>query len=294
MSTPNDGLELKGAASDLGERPICFNKFQPMFRAISMMLVKLGGSVITDKTSYCTFRDGVLSRLVDEIVAAGQELILVHGAGSFGHVLASEHRIQDGYTNDSQIPAAAKVMEDVRDLNLRVMRVLNDGGLPSASLPPSAVASLRWGKLDSLDVSMFRRYLDLGICPVTFGDVALDSERRFGICSGDQLMERLAREFRPQRVIFVSDIDGVYTADPASDPDATLIETVDRETFDSLPRTRRCADVTGSIFGKIETMMRIASWGGDAVVLNGNAPGRLEATLRGETVKGSKVKGGVA
>lgn len=256
-----------------------------------MMLVKLGGSVITDKTRYLTFRVDVLTRLVKEIVSAGQDVVLIHGAGSFGHVLASKHRIQDGYTNDSQVPAAAKVMEDVRDLNLRVMRVLNEGGLPSASLPPSAVATLKSGKLDVLDVNLFRRYLEVGISPVTFGDVALDSERRFGICSGDQLMERLAREFRPERVIFVSDIDGVFTADPASDPDARLMETVDRATLDSLPRTQRCADVTGSIFGKIETMLRIASWGGDAVVLNGHAPGRLEAALRGEAVKGTRVRG---
>ncbi|HHT75665.1 MAG TPA: isopentenyl phosphate kinase [Methanomassiliicoccaceae archaeon] len=256
-----------------------------------MMLVKLGGSVITDKTQYRTFREDVLSRLVGEIVSAGKEVVLIHGAGSFGHVLASEHHIQNGYTDESQIPAAAKVMEDVRDLNLRVMRVLNDGGLPSASLPPSAVATLRSGELDELNVDLFRRYLEVGICPVTFGDVALDSERRFGICSGDHLMERLARELRPERVIFVSDIDGVFTADPSSDPDAMLIEVVDRTILDSLPRTQRCADVTGSIFGKIEKMLRIASWGGDAIVLNGNVPGRLGAALRGEAVRGSRVRG---
>lgn len=256
-----------------------------------MMLVKLGGSVITDKTQYRTFREDVLSRLVGEIVSAGKEVVLIHGAGSFGHVLASEHHIQNGYTDESQIPAAAKVMEDVRDLNLRVMRVLNDGGLPSASLPPSAVATLRSGELDELNVDLFRRYLEVGICPVTFGDVALDSERRFGICSGDHLMECLARELRPERVIFVSDIDGVFTADPSSDPDAMLIEVVDRTILDSLPRTQRCADVTGSIFGKIEKMLRIASWGGDAIVLNGNVPGRLGAALRGEAVRGSRVRG---
>ncbi len=256
-----------------------------------MMLVKLGGSVITDKTCYLTFRADVLARLVREIVSSGQDVIIVHGAGSFGHVLASEHRIQDGYANDSQVPAAAKIMEDVRDLNLRVIRVLNEGGLPSASLPPSAVATLKNGKLDELDVDLFRRYLKAGISPVTFGDVALDSERRFGICSGDQLMERLSKEFRPERVVFVSDIDGVFTADPATDPGATLMEAVDRKTLDSLPRTQRCADVTGSIFGKIETMLRIASWGGDAVVLNGQVPGRLEAALRGEAVKGTRVGG---
>lgn len=258
------------------------------------MLVKLGGSVITDKTRYRTFREDVLGRLVGEIASAGREVILVHGAGSFGHVVAAQHQLQHGYRDDSQIAGAAKVMEDVRELDLNVIRVLNAGGVPSVSLPPSAVALLKGGKLEDLDVAAFRRYLELGMCPVTFGDVALDRERRFGICSGDQLMERLAREFRPERVIFCADVDGVYTADPAGDPDATLIGTVDRRTLDALPRTQRCADVTGSIFGKLETMMRIAAWGGDAIVLNGHAPGRLEAALKGETVIGSKVVGGGA
>jgi len=257
-----------------------------------MMLVKLGGSVITDKVRYRTFREEVLSRLVDEITSAQKEIILVHGAGSFGHIIAAQHQLQHGFSDISQIAGVAKVMEDVRELDLKVLKVLNLGGLPSVSLPPSAVASLRCGELDDLNVEMFRRYLELGMCPVTFGDVVLDRERRFGICSGDQLMERLAREFRPERVIFCSDVDGVFTADPARDPDAELIETVSRETLDALPRTKRCADVTGSIFGKLETMMRIASWGGDAIVLNGGVPGRLEAALRGETVVGSKVVSG--
>ncbi|NLI73681.1 MAG: isopentenyl phosphate kinase family protein [Euryarchaeota archaeon] len=256
-----------------------------------MILIKLGGSVITDKASYLTFRGNVLSRLVDEILYSKKDIILIHGAGSFGHVLASKHNIQNGYSNNIQIPAVAKIMEDVRDLNLRVTRVLNERGLPSASLPPSTVATLKNGELDRLDIDLFYHYLQLGICPVTFGDVALDSERGFGICSGDQLMEILAKEFRPERVIFVSDVDGVFTADPSSDPDAALMGTVDWETLEKLPRTTRCADVTGSIFNKIETMLRIASWGGDAIVLNGNIPGRLESALRGDVVKGTRVRG---
>jgi len=153
---------------------------------------------------------------------------------------------------------------------------------------------MRSGRLDRLDAGPFRSYLDMGFAPVTFGDVALDSERGLGICSGDQLMERLAREFRPERVIFCADVDGVFTADPSIDPDAELIGTVDRAVLDSLPRTSKVADVTGSIYGKIESMMRIASHGRDAVVINGLEPGRLLDALSGRDVVGSKVVGGVA
>jgi isopentenyl phosphate kinase len=256
-----------------------------------MMLVKLGGSVITDKTKYRTLREDTLNRLAKEIAAAGEDVIIVHGAGSFGHVIAAEHQLQKGYSKKAQITGMARVMEDVRALNLAVISALNEAGVPAVSLPPSAVVELSNGNLSSMDLSTFHKYLDLGIVPVTFGDVALDTKRRFGICSGDQLMEALAKEFKPERIIFCADVDGVFTEDPNCNPDATLIKIVDRNTLDSLPRTQRCADVTGSIFAKIETMLRITSYGGDAMVINGQKRGRLKAALRGEKVIGSKVVG---
>jgi isopentenyl phosphate kinase len=262
-----------------------------MFRAFTMMLVKLGGSVITDKMSYRALREETVRRLAQEIADSKQTVMVVHGAGSFGHVIAAKHQLQKGYRHDSQIPGMARVMEDVRTLNLAVISALDDAGVPAVSLPPSAVTELANGKLASIDLSIFRRYLALGIAPVTFGDVALDRERRFGICSGDQLMEALAKEFAPQRIIFCADVDGVFTEDPNCDPQAELIEVVDRRVLDALPRTQRCADVTGSIFAKIETMLRITAYGGEAIVINGLRPGRLAAALRGEKVIGSKVVG---
>ncbi len=105
-------------------------------------------------------------------------------------------------------------------------------------------------------------------------------------------MEALAKELHPRGMVFCTDVDGVFTADPTIDPKARLMERVDRKVLRSLPRTVRCTDVTGSIFGKLECMLRMTEHGGDAVVINGNAPGRLEAALKGKKVIGSKVVGG--
>jgi isopentenyl phosphate kinase len=260
-----------------------------MFRPYHMLLVKLGGSVITDKMNYRVLRGEVLNRLASEISSSGETTVIVHGAGSFGHVIAAKHHIQKGFTEPSQIMGAAQVMEDVRVLNLEVTSALVRCGVPAVSLPPSALVRLSEGELESMDVDVYRKYLDLGIAPVTFGDVALDVKRGFGICSGDQLMEVLARELSPRRIIFCSDVDGVYTRDPRTDPSARMFEAVDRSTLDSLPRTQHCADVTGSIFGKIETMLRIAAHGGGSMVINGLVPGRLAAAMRGEEVIGTRV-----
>lgn len=255
-----------------------------------MMIVKLGGSVITDKTKYRTFRKEATARLAGEIARSKQDVIIVHGAGSFGHVLADRFQLQHGLKKKEQIEGAARVMEDVRDLNLQVIRTLNEQGLFSISIPPSATAELDAGNLISLDVSKFSAALALDFTPVTFGDLVLDKSRGFGICSGDKLMEYLAKALHPERIIFCADVDGVYDCDPSTNPGAKRFETVDEETLKNLPRTQRCADVTGSIYGKLESMLRISSHAQECMMINGNAPGRLEAALSRREVVGTKVR----
>jgi isopentenyl phosphate kinase len=105
-------------------------------------------------------------------------------------------------------------------------------------------------------------------------------------------MYLLAKEFRPERIVFCADVDGIFTSDPSLDPGARLMERVDRSALEALPRTSKVADVTGSIYAKVEFMLRLAELGQDTMVINGRAPGRLGAALRGEKVKGSAVIGG--
>jgi isopentenyl phosphate kinase len=254
-----------------------------------MILVKLGGSVITDKGRYRTFDPETTGRLAEEIAGTGQDVILVHGAGSFGHMLAKEHGLHLGIEDDSQLLGASQVMSDVRELDLAVCRQMSSKGLPVVPIPPASCSVMRDGVLHHLDLDRFKDYLKLGMVPVTFGDVVRDEVRGLSICSGDQLMAVLAREFRPSKVIFVTDVDGVFTADPTQDPEAKLIETVDERVLDSLPRTERNVDVTGSIFAKIRYMIDMATLTGECLVLNGKIPGRLEAAIRGEKVIASKV-----
>lgn len=256
-----------------------------------MMLVKLGGSVVTNKGGFKEFRQETTARLAKEIANSGKEVIIVHGAGSFGHVLAKKYSLHEGFKDPSQLKGLSEVMADVRELNLRIMRVLLEQGLRVISIPPSACGMMEDGVLVHLDTEVFVRYLDLGMAPVSFGDVALDRRRGFGICSGDQIIELLARQLSPDRIIFCADVEGICTADPMRSKEAELIESVDRQVLERLPRTERCADVTGSIYGKLECMLRMADRA-ECLVINGNVEGRLEAALRGEAVIGSKIIGG--
>lgn len=263
-----------------------------MLERFLMILVKLGGSVITDKTTYRTFRDGSVRRLAREMMTTDEEKIVVHGAGSYGHIYAKEYDLQSGLKEKRQVEGVARVMHDVRELDNLVLGAFNDEGMWSSAVPPGSSAIMKNGALSKMDLWPFQRFLDIGITPVTFGDVAMDDEKGVSICSGDQLMMMLAERFRPRKVIFCADVDGLFTADPNCDPGATLIEEVDHRTLSTIPRTERCVDVTGSIYAKIEYMLQIARNAGDCMIINGNSEGRLADAIADRRAVCSRIIGG--
>jgi isopentenyl phosphate kinase len=257
-----------------------------------MRLVKLGGSVITDKTTYRTFREGAVRRLAREMMTTDEEKIVVHGAGSYGHIYAKEYALQSGLKEKRQVEGVAKVMHDVRELDNLVVGAFNGEGMWSAAVPPGSSVTMKDGILSEMDLWPYERFLKIGLVPVTFGDVALDDKKGVSICSGDQLMMRLAERFKPRKVIFCADVDGLFTADPNCDPGASLIEEVDQNTLSTIPRTERCVDVTGSIYAKIEYMLQIARHAGECVIINGNAEGRLADVIADRMVVSSRIVGG--
>jgi isopentenyl phosphate kinase len=259
-----------------------------------MILIKLGGSVITDKSRYGTFNRECASRLCKEIKDSGKRAIVVHGAGSFGHVIAKAHSIGDGRTGDpEQTLAAAKVQYDVRDLNSKIVNELLSAGIPAFSVPPGSCFMMDNGILDVKDAEVLTASFGLGIMPVLFGDVVFDRRKGFGICSGDQIMEALCRIFDPERVIFVSDVDGLYDGDPKKDADAKLIAEVTAESLDRVDSGMSVDDVTGGVRGKMEAMLRIGASHRECVLVNGSVPGRLRSLLKGERVVSTTAGGGI-
>src|SRR5205823_836348 len=109
-----------------------------------------------------------------------QPLLVVHGAGSFGHILASRHRLNEGGSTPAKRAAAARVQADVRDLDRLIVDALNAVRLAAAPIPPSAVLSLDDGSVSSMDLTPFLEFASMGFTPVTFGDVVRDVRRGEG------------------------------------------------------------------------------------------------------------------
>ncbi|MEM0492990.1 MAG: isopentenyl phosphate kinase [Candidatus Thermoplasmatota archaeon] len=251
-----------------------------------MFIVKLGGSVITDKKKKNHFRRNIMDRLSSEIKKSDHEMIIVHGAGSFGHILAKKYRLNEGYKNRDQLKGFVLTHASVQDLNSKVIKSLQDKGLLSVSIPPHAILQLDKHRLTSFNYAVFSAYLKHGFLPVTFGDVVLDRKLVFSICSGDLLMQALATSLKPEKAIFVIDEDGLYTSNPKDDPNASFIESITINELKHLTVSdNRYADVTEGMRGKINTIQSIARSGVDTILVNGNQPQRLYDILSGrETV----------
>ncbi|MBE6528879.1 MAG: isopentenyl phosphate kinase family protein [Thermoplasmata archaeon] len=255
-----------------------------------MILIKLGGSVITDKSQYRKFNQEQTARLCKEIANSRKGVMIVHGAGSFGHVIAKQYQLNKGLQDFGQIPAVAQVQHDTRELSLKVTEELIKVGIPAVSVPPGSCFVMENGRLIVKDDEAIKGLMHIGVMPIMFGDVVADRRKGFSICSGDQAMEVLARKFKPKTILFVSDVDGLYTADPKKDPNAKLIENVDISMLDNIDSELMVADVTGGIRGKIEEMLSICQDCDECVLINGTVPGRLEAFLKGEDVVCTRVK----
>jgi isopentenyl phosphate kinase len=257
-----------------------------------MLLVKLGGSVLTDKARLHTPRKAAIGRLTKELAGLGDDLIVVHGAGSFGHVLARRYRL-NGPASATKAKGAAVVQRDVRELDALVVDGLLRAGLAPVVLPPSAVLGLDGGRVASFHLDPFQDYLRHGFTPVTFGDVVRDRTRGVAVCSGDVLMLELAKAFHPRCVVFAADVDGLYTDDPKRVKSARLLLSMSEA---DLPLVNfgsaKGPDVTGGIEAKVHRMLEIAAHADETIIVNGNVKNRVRDALRGRIVIGTRMVGG--
>lgn len=257
-----------------------------------MFIIKIGGSVITDKAKQNSFKKDVIDNLAKQISKSKKEIILVHGAGSYGHILAKKYNLNQGYKNHDQIHGFSLTHAMVQKLNSLVLSSLLENGISAVSLSPHNILKLKNHEFSSFNHDIFRDYLKLGITPVTFGDVVLDEKLGFSICSGDLLMQILSDCFKPEKAIFVIDEDGLYTSNPKINKYAELINSTTMKKLTKLTvSSDKHDDVTGGMGGKIETIKNIAKLGIDTVLLNGNKPDRLFKVLIGKDTKSTTIYG---
>ena len=143
-------------------------------------LIKLGGSLITDKRNARAFRQGATRIIASQISTAWNakpdlRLIIGHGSGSFGHFAAKAHHTASGVNSAEQWLGFAEVAEAALALSHLVLRELLEQGLPAMRFQPSSFVSSSGGQIVAMQTRLIAQALDSHIVPMVHGDVALDS-----------------------------------------------------------------------------------------------------------------------
>lgn len=260
------------------------------------LLVKLGGSVITDKgrTDFNVQTDIVKSCMTALKVflteRPGSRLVLIHGAGGHIHHLAKTY----GLTTSSaglpeKINHAQRVQVTTRRLSDAILSLANELSLPIVQIPTCEVVRNHDSNFEDITMGRIESALSAGSIPLLYGDMVPDATWEYSICSGDTLIAEIASRIAATRIIYVSDINGIYTSDPHTDQTAKLIESININELnnDNVTITgSHNVDVTGGLAGKLAPLSKLFKEIPSLTyveVCNGLENGVLQAVLKGES-----------
>ena len=259
-----------------------------------VLLVKLGGSLITDKRVPRTPRHAEIERLAGELAAGlpaaagrGLAVVLGHGSGSFGHVAAARHRLAGGLTGPDQLAGIRETQAEAAGLHRLVLDALAAAGLAPYSIAPSS-AAVAEGDVVHLFAEPVALALAAGLLPVLYGDVVMDRRRGVAICSTERAFVALAgalpaHGWRVAEAFWLGDTAGVY--DGAGRTVAEIVPGGAAVAAGGAAGT----DVTGGMAHRLETALELARRGVASRLADGAVAGLLGALLAGEAVPGTRV-----
>lgn len=254
-----------------------------------MLFLKLGGSLITDKTKENTPRLAVLHRLAQEIQstwsATPMPLVIGHGSGSFGHTAARKYGTRQGVHTAEDWRGLAEVSVAAARLNRLVADALHEAGVPIISVLPSATVVCEDGLIRHMDITLIQTALAHGLVPLVMGDVALDTVRGGTIVSTEEVFGYLMQTMSAQRILLAGETDGVYAhySLNALGPVVPHITPNNWAEIQSGVGGSRGADVTGGMAGKVRDMLGLVSNHPHlhVQIFSGLVPGNVSAALRG-------------
>jgi len=255
------------------------------------VLLKLGGSLITEKTRPHTARPEVIARLAEEIAVArrrdsGLDLIIGHGSGSFGHVPARQYGTRQGVQTQEEWLGFVEVWHEATALNRLVIDALAATGLPVVAFPPSACVIARDGQVESWDLAPIKAALKAGIVPVVFGDVIFDVQRGGTILSTEDLFAYLADHLQPERILLVGIEPGVWADYPSCTRIEQVIIPADLSSLTETLGGSAATDVTGGMLSKVQQSLDLVGRhpGLEVSIFSGIEKGAIERALAGEKV----------
>lgn len=259
-----------------------------------LTLIKLGGSLITDKEIPFKARLRIIRRLSEEIHKAREKtsdkLIIGNGGGSFVHPIAKKYNLIKGLNSENLI-GLAELQEATVRLNQIIVQNLVKVGDPAFSFDPSSFLIAEDGKVKRSFIEPIVKLLGLNMLPVVYGSAVLDLKKGVAGFSTERifslLVSRLNSFYNINKIIFCGKTDGVY------DDRGKTIPLITKANYSKVKRiigSTEGIDVTGGMTHKIEEAIEFSKRGITIFIINGNRKGELTKAILDKTHRGSEVK----
>lgn len=256
-----------------------------------LILLKLGGSLLTDKDKPNSIRKDVVKSAIQQIINADEKIILIHGGGSFGHPLAKKYSISEGINSNipNQILGLTETHHSMNTFNSYLVNLFLEKKTPILSIQASSIFLKDSQGISTSSIDVIETALDLNIIPILYGDIILDKQGSFSIISGDQIILELCKKlerFNISKVIFTMETDGIYLNDDQSSENCILATECYSDDLENLNLANlgQKIDVTGGIKGKLNFIKKICDQNIPVQLINGLKDEYIYKSLKNQKI----------
>ena len=246
-----------------------------------MILIKLGGSIITNKERPLSTRRKTINNISKNLRKIDEPVIIVHGGGSYGHYWSVKYNM---HTKERKynLRGVAIIKNSMIELNKIILDSLLKNNLNPYCLPPTDFMS--GNKPILKKIKEIEKIAKSGFIPVTYGDALWYGQKKTYILSGDKIMTHLAKILKPRLCIFALNEDGLYSDLKSK---KLIYELKNERPLIS----KNKMDVTGGMTRKLEEALKISKMGMNVFFANGNKPERIVKAIKNRTFEGTLFRG---
>ncbi len=246
-----------------------------------MILIKLGGSIITNKEKPLSVRRKTIEKLAKSLKKIDEPIIIVHGGGSYGHYWSVKY---DMHTKEKKydLRGVAIVKNSMIELNKIILDLFLKNKLSPYCLPPTDF--MMGNKPIQKKIKEITKIAKSGLVPVTYGDALWFGQKKTYILSGDKIMTHLAKTLKPRLVIFALNEDGLYS-------DLRSKKLIYELKGEQPSISENKMDVTGGMARKVEEATKISKMGMNVFFVNGNKSERIVKAVKNRKFEGTLFRG---
>jgi len=242
-----------------------------------MLLIKLGGSIITNKKKPLSAKRKTIEKIVCSFRKINEDFVVVHGGGSYGHYWSVKY---DMHTKPKKYdPKGVSIVKNsMIELNTIILDAFLKNKMNPYCLPPTDF--VMGNKPINRKILEIKKIANSGLVPITYGDALWYGNKKSYILSGDKIMSLLARVLRPRLSIFVLNEDGLYSNMKTK---KLIYDFKDEKIF--IKKT--LMDVTGGMTRKVAEASKISNMGLKVFFVNGNKPERIVNAITKKKFEGT-------